>query len=199
MVLTQALESTVSIGSRAPHELPPALRNTISSFPNAFSISSIIRSDSDSCDRSAAMPMASTPAVVMEKIELSQGSEHVVKMLNSRAGGTMIFEPAVIKVSKGDTIHFKAVEMSHNSVSMEGMIPDGAKNWLGQLSQDISVTLDTEGVYVYQCDPHVMMAMIGVIQVGKPVNLDSVKQAAENQKSKFIMNSDRLDSYLSQL
>ena len=71
----------------------------------------------------AAMPMASTPAVVMEKIELSQGSEHVVKMLNSGAGGTMIFEPAVIKVSKGDTIHFKAVDMSHNSVSMEGMIP----------------------------------------------------------------------------
>jgi len=110
----------------------------------------------------AAMPMAATPAVVMEKIELSQGSEHVVKMLNSGAGGTMIFEPAVIKVSKGDTIHFKAVDMSHNSVSMEGMIPDGANNWLGQLSQDISVTLDTEGVYVYQCDPHLMMAMIGV-------------------------------------
>ena len=147
----------------------------------------------------AAMPMAATPAVVMEKIELSQGSEHVVKMLNSGAGGTMIFEPAVIKVSKGDTIHFKAVDMSHNSVSMEGMIPDGANNWLGQLSQDISVTLDTEGVYVYQCDPHLMMAMIGVIQVGKAVNLDSVRKAAENQKSKFIMNSDRLDNYLSQL
>jgi pseudoazurin len=147
----------------------------------------------------AAMPMASTPAVVMEKIELSQGSEHVVKMLNSGAGGTMIFEPAVIKVSKGDTIHFKAVDMSHNSASMEGMIPYGAKNWLGQLSKDISVTLDTEGVYVYQCDPHVMMAMIGVIQVGKAVNLDSVMQAVENQKSKFIMNSDRLNSYLSQL
>ena len=147
----------------------------------------------------AAMPMAATPVVVMEKIGLSQGSEHVVKMLNLGVGGTMIFEPAVIKVSKGDTIHFKAVDMSHNSVSMEGMIPDGANNWLGQLSQDISITLDTEGVYVYQCDPHLMMAMIGVIQVGKAVNLDSVKQAAENQKSKFIMNSDRLDNYLSQL
>jgi pseudoazurin len=82
---------------------------------------------------------------------------------------------------------------------MEGMIPDGASSWLGQLSQDISVTLDTEGVYVYQCDPHLMMAMIGVIQVGKAVNLDSVRKAAENQKSKFIMNSDRLDNYLSQL
>ena len=89
--------------------------------------------------------------------------------------------------------------MSHNSVSMEGMIPEGAESWRSQLSQDLSVTLDSEGVYVYQCDPHLMMAMIGVIQVGKAVNLDSVKQAAQNQKSKFIMNSDRLDNYLSQL
>ena len=145
------------------------------------------------------MAMASSPAVVLDKIELSEGSEHVVKMLNMGFGGTMIFEPAVLKVSKGDTVHFKAVDMSHNSTSMEGMIPDGAKSWLGQLSQDISVTLDSEGVYVYQCDPHVMMAMIGVIQVGEAVNLSAVKKAAANQRSKFIMNSDRLDSYLSQL
>ena len=120
-------------------------------------------------------------------------------MLNMGTGGTMIFEPAVLKVSKGDTVHFKAVDMSHNSTSVEGMIPDGAKSWLGQLSQDISVTLDSEGVYVYQCDPHVMMAMIGVIQVGEAVNLSAVKKAAANQRSKFIMNSDRLDNYLSQL
>jgi len=146
-----------------------------------------------------AMAMPSSPVAALEKIELSQGSEHVVKMLNSGAGGTMIFEPAVIKVSKGDTIHFKAVDMSHNSVSMEGMIPEGAESWRSQLSQDLSVTLDSEGVYVYQCDPHLMMAMIGVIQVGNAVNLDEVKKAAVNQRSRFIMNSDRLDNYLSQL
>ena len=146
-----------------------------------------------------AMAMPSSPVVALEKIALSQGSEHVVKMLNSGAGGTMIFEPAVIKVSKGDTIHFKAVDMSHNSVSMEGMIPEGAETWRGQLSQDLSVTLDSEGVYVYQCDPHLMMAMIGVIQVGNAVNLDEVKKAAVNQRSRFIMNTDRLDGYLSQL
>jgi pseudoazurin len=146
-----------------------------------------------------AMAMPSSPVAALEKIELSQGSEHVVKMLNSGAGGAMIFEPAVIKVSKGDTIHFKAVDMSHNSVSMEGMIPEGAESWRGQLSQDLSITLDSEGVYVYQCDPHLMMAMIGVIQVGNAVNLDEVKKAAVNQRSRFIMNSDRLDNYLSQL
>jgi pseudoazurin len=111
----------------------------------------------------------------------------------------MIFEPAVIKVSKGDTIHFKAVDLSHNSATIDGMIPAGATDWAGALSQDISVTLDTEGVYVYQCDPHAMMAMVGVIQVGEAVNMSEIQAAAENQASRFMMNTDRLTSYLAQL
>ena len=146
----------------------------------------------------ASRSMPSAPSN-LPKIELSEGSEHVVKMLNSGNDGTMVFEPAVIKVSLGDTIHFKATDLSHNSASMNGMIPSGAKSWAGSLSQDISVTLDTEGVYVYQCDPHVMMAMVGVIQVGEAVNMDEVMEAAASQKSSFIMNGSRLDQYLSQL
>ena len=145
----------------------------------------------------------SMPAIVSTvsapKVELSEGSEHIIKMLNSGSGGSMVFEPAVIKVSKGDTIHFKATDMSHNSVSMDGMIPEGASSWAEQLNQDITVKLDSEGVYVYQCDPHAMMAMIGVIQVGEAVNLSEVKNAAIDKKSAFMMNSDRLDTYLSQL
>ncbi len=147
--------------------------------------------------------VTSMPAIVSTvsapKVELSEGSEHIIKMLNSGSGGSMVFEPAVIKVSKGDTIHFKATDMSHNSVSMDGMIPAGASSWAGQLNQDITVKLDSEGVYVYQCDPHAMMAMIGVIQVGEAVNLSEVKNAAIDKKSTFMMNSDRLDTYLSQL
>ena len=135
----------------------------------------------------------------LKKVELSEGSEHEVKMLNSGDGGQMIFEPAVLKVSKGDTIHFKAVDVSHNSATIEGMIPAGASSWDGQINMDISVTLDTEGVYVYQCDPHVMMAMIGVIQVGEAVNMNEVKEASKKLKSTFVMNAERIDSYLSQL
>mgnify|MGYP003304919656 CR=1 FL=1 len=137
--------------------------------------------------------------VAVEKVELSEGSEHTVKMLNSGEGGQMIFEPAVIKVSKGDTIHFKLVDPAHNSASIDGMIPAGANSWAGELNRDISVTLDTEGVYVYQCDPHVMMAMVGVIQVGEATNLETVQAAVASKKSTFIMNADRLDNYLSQL
>ena len=65
--------------------------------------------------------------------------------------------------------------------------------------QDISVTLDTEGVYVYQCDPHVIMAMVGVIQVGEAVNMEEVKNAASSYGSNFLMNTDRLQGYLNQL
>ena len=146
-----------------------------------------------------ASSMASASNVEVKKIELSEGSEHIVKMLNMGDGGAMIFEPAVIKVSKGDTIHFKATNVSHNSETLPGMIPSGAEGWMGALNQDISVTIDSEGVYVYQCNPHAMLAMVGVIQVGEAVNLDDVKAAAQSMKSTFVSNSDRLDGYLAQL
>ena len=143
--------------------------------------------------------MSIVPINETKKVELSEGSEHVVKMLNSGDGGQMIFEPAVLKVSKGDTIHFKATDMSHNSASIDGMLPEGAAAWAGAMNTDISVTLDTEGIYVYQCDPHAMMAMIGVIQVGEATNMDAIKQASNSYKSSFIMNTNRIDDYLNQL
>ena len=111
----------------------------------------------------------------------------------------MVFDPPVIKVSKGDTVHFKSVDLSHNSSAVEGMIPDGAENWTGQINQDISVKLDSEGVYVYQCDPHLVMAMVGVIQVGAATNLEEIKQAARTMKATFAMNGERLETYISRL
>ena len=156
--------------------------------------------EGQSCGAASSAAVSSTAnSAPIAKVQLSEGSEHIVKMLNSGEGGQMIFEPAVLKVSLGDTIHFKATDAAHNSVSMDGMIPSGGADWAGKLSQDISVVLDTEGVYVYQCDPHVMMAMIGVIQVGEAVNLEDIKMAAADKKSAFMMNSERLDNYLSQL
>ena len=124
-------------------------------------------------------------------------AEHVVKMLNNGAGGMMIFEPAVLSVNKGDTVKFVATDMAHNSAST--LIPAGAKPWKGMMSRDISVTLDTEGVYVYECTPHKMMAMVGVIKVGNANNLDAIKQEAVKVKSSFVMNNDRLDKYLAEM
>ena len=127
-------------------------------------------------------------------------ANHVVKMLNQGSGGVMIFEPAVLKVAVGDSVTFESTDAAHNSASLPGMIPANAVPWNGQLSRDITVTLTEPGVYAYQCTPHSMMAMVGVIQVGDDSsNLDTVKTKAQMVKSSFVMNQTRLDDYLAEL
>ena len=121
-------------------------------------------------------------------------AEHEVKMLNFGDGGSMIFEPGFLKVNKGDTIHFKSVDLAHTSESVVGLIPAGASPWKGEINENISVTLNEEGVYVYQCTPHLILGMIGVIQVGEAVNLNEVK--ANVGKLTFAVNPERLSNYL---
>mgnify|MGYP006107804753 CR=1 FL=1 len=122
-----------------------------------------------------------------------------VQMLNTGSDGVMVFEPAVLSVNPGDSVTFKATNPGHNSESMEGMMPEGAEGWQGGMGQDVTVTFDQDGVYVYQCTPHLMMAMVGVIKVGSGSNLEVIKAAAIDKKTAFMMAQDRLDDYLSQL
>ncbi len=127
------------------------------------------------------------------------GANFEVKMLNQGQDGVMVFEPSLLKINVGDTVTFKATDAAHNSASIPGMIPNGASSWNGELSRDISVTFDVPGVYGYQCTPHAMMAMVGVIQVDNNTeNLDAVKIAASSFKTTFVMNQSRLDDLLSE-
>ena len=127
------------------------------------------------------------------------GASFEVKMLNQGQDGVMVFEPSLLKINVGDTVTFKATDAAHNSASIPGMIPNGASSWNGDLSRDISVTFDVPGVYGYQCTPHAMMAMVGVIQVDNNIeNLDAVKIAASSFKTTFVMNQSRLDDLLSE-
>ena len=56
---------------------------------------------------------------------------HEVQMLNTGSDGVMVFEPAVLSINPGDSVTFKATNPDHNSESMEGMMPKGAKGWQG--------------------------------------------------------------------
>ncbi len=121
-------------------------------------------------------------------------------MLNSRSEGFMVLWPAVLRAEVGDTITFKATDMAHNSASIAGMIPEGANSWNGAMSQDVTVTVNKEGVYVYQCTPHSMMAMVGVIQVGGSLsNMDAIQAKVASVKAGFVTNKERLDTYLGSL
>ena len=132
-------------------------------------------------------------------IDLSSEA-YTVKMLNQGATGVMVFEPAFLKINVGDTVTFESTDAAHNSASIPGMIPSGASPWNGQLSRDISVTFEIPGVYGYQCTPHAMMAMVGVIQVGDDnSNIETAKNVAVQFKSTFVMNQTRLDEYLAKI
>lgn len=126
-------------------------------------------------------------------------AEHNVAMKNSGAGGVMVFEPAVLKVAVGDTVNFLPTDLAHNSESVAGLIPEGATAWKGDLSKKVTVTIDKEGVYVYRCLPHSVMAMVGVIVAGDASNLEAVKANSAALSNTFVTNKDRLNQYLSEL
>ena len=109
----------------------------------------------------------------------------------------MVFELAFLKVAKGDTIKFIPTDAAHDVASL--MVPKGAKTWKGELNKVVTTKVTEEGVYLYECNAHLPMAMVGVIQVGKPVNLEDAKASAKVTAAKFIMNKDRFDKYLAQV
>ena len=123
--------------------------------------------------------------------------EYEVKMLNFGNDGSMVFEAGFLKVNVGDTVHFKSVDMAHNSESSTGLIPVNASGWKGNINEDISITLTEEGVYVYQCTPHLILGMVGVIQVGSPTNIDQIKGNLGSLT--FAVNAERLQGYIDQV
>jgi pseudoazurin len=101
-----------------------------------------------------------------------------VKMLNKNdAGDLMVYEPASVSIEPGDTVRFVATAKGHNAQSVKGMIPNGAESFRGGINQEIEVTFETEGTYVYKCLPHLYSGMVGVVKVG-----DASKNLAELRK-----------------
>lgn len=133
-------------------------------------------------------------AMVLFALSLpSMAEQHTIEMKNSGEDGSMVFEPGYLKVSPGDSVKFVATDQSHNSVSVE--VPDGADSWEGDINEEVTVTLDEEGVYVYKCTPHAALNMAGVIEVGEPTNYDSAKSAVETLSDDAASNEDRLRGY----
>ncbi len=91
--------------------------------------------------------------------------EHVI---NAQA---RVFAPDIIYIQSGDTVKFVNMT-SHDSVSVEGLIPQGAEHWKSGLGNNITLKLTVEGTYAYVCTPHIGFGMVGVIVVGEPKDID---------------------------
>ena len=108
----------------------------------------------------------------------AQAKDWQVKMLNRGSAGNFVFEPAYVAVKPGDTVTFVPTDKGHNAESIDGMTPVGAAPFKGQISQQITVKFTKPGVYGYECQPHAMLGMVGLIEVGRPVNKTQVAAAA---------------------
>lgn len=125
--------------------------------------------------------LALTAAALVFAAGSASAADHVVKMKNQGAdGGFMVFEPAFLQAAPGDTVTFEPTDPGHNAVSLEGMTPKGATPFAGAIDEKLKVTLTAPGLYGYQCTPHLVMGMVGLIAVGpKPApNLADAKAAA---------------------
>jgi len=94
-----------------------------------------------------------------------------VAMVNHGADGAMAFTPAFLRVSPGDTVRFVAQDKSHNAESIPELTPAGVALFKGALNNDVVVKFARPGLYGYKCAPHFAMGMVGLIEVGRPVNL----------------------------
>lgn len=112
---------------------------------------------------------------VEEKVEaatqaVTGGQIHIVTAQGLK------YEPLVTVIQPGDTVAWENMP-THDTQSIEGLIPEGAEAWHSELGKNYERTFAVEGIYVYKCTPHIGAGMGGVIIVGKPTNLEAIKAA----------------------
>lgn len=66
-----------------------------------------------------------TSLVLMLWPALGWAEVHEVRMLNRNESGSMVYEPAVLRVAPGDSVRFVAASSGHNAASIDGMLPRG--------------------------------------------------------------------------
>ena len=108
-----------------------------------------------------------------------------VKMLNQGDQGSMIFEPAFIKINTCDSINFEMSDAGHNAVTVAA--PAGSVPFDTKYKPSTIVKFDVNGLYLYKCAPHAMMAMAGLIQVSDASNKTEMNEAIMKFESSVMM------------
>jgi len=129
------------------------------------------------------------PLAVSMLAGAAQAADHQIQMLDKGEKGVMVFQPDFVQAAPGDTVTFVPTDKGHDAESIWGMIPEGAKTFRGKSSEQITVTLDKEGVYGVKCAPHYGMGMVALIVVGKPVNLAHAATVKQSGKAKKVFES----------
>ncbi|MBJ7539329.1 pseudoazurin [Marinomonas sp. C1424] len=120
-----------------------------------------------------------------------------VQMLNYGNEGSMTFEPSFIQAQIGDSVTFVPTHSGHNAQSY--VVPKGDQQWKSPIDKAYTVLLNNEGVHFYYCPPHLMMGMIGMIQVGNALNMETLNKKSKRLRSKVALKPERVDALLQQV
>jgi len=108
------------------------------------------------------------------------GTVHEILMLNAdpdNPRNRMVFKPDLVLAKPGDTIRFVPTDPSHQSSSVDGMLPEGVEGWQGKINQGLDYVVTEPGVYGYKCVPHVAAGMVGLVVVEGEGMTDNVAAA----------------------
>ena len=125
----------------------------------------------------------------------SSAENFTVEMLNKKADGEiMVYSEEISRIEIGDTITWVPTTKGHNVEFLAG--PNG---WeipkKSKMNKEYSYTFEIPGIYFYQCTPHKVMGMIGLVVVGGDI---SNKDAISKVKV-FAKGKNKLPKLLSQL
>ena len=76
-------------------------------------------------------------------------------------------------------------DAGHNAVTVAG--PSGSSPFDTKYKPSTTVKFDVNGIYLYKCTPHAMMAMAGLIQVSDSSNKVEMAKAIERFEGTVMM------------
>ena len=96
------------------------------------------------------------------------------------------FDPMFVYIEPGQTISWNNM-IGHNVETIDAMTPEGFAKVNTELGDDVTITFDAPGIYVYKCTPHWGARMGGIIMVGQPEDpaaiIEQYRAAIEEDKS----------------
>ena len=115
-------------------------------------------------------------------LQAANAADMTIEMLNKRDDGAkMVYGTDIARVEVGTSVTGIPAQKGHNVEFIAG--PDGWKApKKSKINEEVTITFDTPGVYLYQCTPHATMGMIALVVVGDGDN--DVSKAKVRGKSK---------------
>ena len=121
-----------------------------------------------------------------------QAKEHIVEMLNEHNGQMMRFSVSTLHVASGDTVIWKATHKTHNVEFVDGGIPSTADLFKSPYNQDGRYLFKVPGVYMFKCNAHLGMGMLGLVIVDNDLSNLAILRGLQLP----ILARDRLDELI---